>query len=86
MKTTYTDIVNQNYIGSAENPVSVNEILKRANEERLTPSAQNRERVLFLGIDVQQDFMDEGALGVPGAKKDVERMTRFIYENMNQIV
>ncbi len=85
MKTTYTDIVNQNYIGSAENPVSVNEILKRANEERLTPSAQNRERVLFLGIDVQQDFMDEGALGVPGAKKDVERMTRFIYENMNQI-
>lgn len=85
MKTLYEEIVNRNYIGSMENPISMNEILKKADEEGLMPSAQNRERVLFLGIDVQQDFMDEGALGVPGAKADVERMTRFLYGHMDQI-
>ena len=29
--------------------------------------------------------MEKGALGVPGAHGDVERMTRFIYENMDAI-
>lgn len=59
--------------------------MKKANDEKLTPSKQNKERVLFIGIDVQQDFMDNGALGVPGAHGDVERMTRFIYNNMDKI-
>lgn len=85
MKTKYEDIVNVNAIGKAENPISLNDILKMANDEQLTPSKQNKERVLFLGIDVQQDFMDNGALGVPGAHDDVERMTRFIYDNMDKI-
>lgn len=85
MKTKYEYIVNVNAIGKAENPISLNDILNMANDEQLTPSKQNRERVLFLGIDVQQDFMDNGALGVPGAHKDVERMTRFIYDNMDKI-
>ena len=84
MKTKYEEIVNVNAIGK-ENPISLNEILKKANGEQLTPSKQNKERVLFIGIDVQQDFMDGGALGVPGAHGDVERMTRFIYNNMDKI-
>lgn len=85
MKTKYEEIVNVNAIGKAENPISMNDILKMANDEQLTPSKQNKERVLFLGIDVQQDFMDNGALGVPGAHEDVARMTRFIYDNMDKI-
>lgn len=85
MNTKYEEIVNVNAIGKPENPIFLNEILKKANDEQLTPSKQNRERVLFLGIDVQQDFMDNGALGVPGAHGDVERMTRFIYENIDKI-
>lgn len=85
MKTKYEEIVNVNAIGKVENPISLNEILKKANDEQLTPSKQNKERVLFIGIDVQQDFMDNGALGVPGAHGDVERMTRFIYNNMDKI-
>ncbi len=85
MKTTYMEIVNGNYIGSVENPVDLNEILKKADKEGLEPSLKDKERVLFLGIDVQQDFMDYGALGVAGAQKDVERMTRFIYDNMEKI-
>ncbi len=85
MKTKYEEIVNVNAIGKTENPISLNEILKKANDEQITPSKQNKERVLFIGIDVQQDFMDNGALGVPGAHGDVERMTRFIYNNMDKI-
>lgn len=85
MKTNYTEIVQTNAIGKAENPIALNNILKQANDEQLTASRQNRERVLFIGIDVQQDFMEQGALGVPGAHGDVERMTRFIYENMDAI-
>lgn len=85
MNTKYTEIVNTNAIGKAENPITLNQLLKWANDEQLIPSRQNRERVLFIGIDVQQDFMEKGALGVPGAHDDVERMTRFIYENMDAI-
>lgn len=85
MKTPYNEIVNVASIGSQTNPISLNEILRKANDEQLTPAAQNKERVLFLGIDVQQDFMDNGALGVPGAHGDVERMTQFIYNNMDKI-
>jgi nicotinamidase-related amidase len=85
MKTNYSEIVNVNYIGKAENPIALNDILKKANDEQLTPSAQNKEKVLFLGIDVQQDFMENGALGVPNSHGDVERMTQFIYDNMDKI-
>jgi len=85
MNTTYSEIINTNYIGTTENPISLNEILKKANEEHLTPASQNHEKVLFLGIDIQQDFMDNGALGVPGAKRDVLRITKFIYDNMDKI-
>ena len=85
MKTAYNEIVNISSIGSQSNPISLNDILKKARDENLAPGAQNKERVLFLAIDVQQDFMDNGALGVPGAHGDVERMTQFIYNNMDKI-
>ncbi|MCI8948187.1 MAG: cysteine hydrolase family protein [Lachnospiraceae bacterium] len=85
MKTAYHEIVNVNSIGARENPFLLHDILRKADEENLTPSVQNKERVLFLGIDVQQDFMEQGALGVPGAHGDVERMTGFLYENMDRI-
>ena len=85
MQTQYNEIVNVPSIGLANNPIPLNDILKKAGEENLLPAAQNKERVLFLGIDVQQDFMDNGALGVTGAHGDVERMTQFIYNNMDKI-
>lgn len=85
MNTQYNQIVNTSSIGKTDNPISLNEILRLANDEKLTPSHENQEKVLFLAIDVQQDFMDNGALGVPGAHGDVERMTHFIYDNMDKI-
>ena len=75
MKTKYEEIVNVASIGSTENPIKMNDLLVLANNEQLIPASKNSESVLVIGIDVQQDFMDNGALGVPGAIKDVENFT-----------
>lgn len=85
MKTKYEEIVNVNAIGKAENPISLNEILKKANDEQLTPSWKDKIRVLAIGIDEQNSFMENGELGVPGSHGDVERATRFIYNNAEKI-
>jgi len=85
LKTKYEEIVNVASIGKTENPLPMNDLLKLANAEQLIPASQNSERVLVIGIDVQQDFMDNGALGVPNAIKDVENFTRFIYNNIDKI-
>ncbi|MCP8618101.1 isochorismatase family protein [Salirhabdus salicampi] len=44
-----------------------------------------RRKVLLLAIDVQNDFMDGGALGVPGAKEDTARIVTFIEEHSEDI-
>jgi nicotinamidase-related amidase len=85
MKTKFEQIVDVTSIGKAENTRNLNELLRLANDEQMTPSAQNLEKVLVIGIDVQQDFMENGALGVPNSHKDVENFTRFIYNNMDKI-
>ncbi len=85
MKTKFEEIVDINAIGQELNPIKMNEILSKANVERLQPSARDKELVLLLCIDVQQDFMDEGSLGGPGSSEDVENLTRWIYRNMEKI-
>jgi len=85
LKTKFEDIVSVQSIGRHENPIKMNDILKMANQENLTPSIKNLESVLLLSIDVQQDFMDNGALGVPGAIADTERLCRWVYTNMDKI-
>ncbi len=85
LKTKYEEIVNVSSIGMTENPIKMNDLLVLANNEQMTSASKNSESVLVIGIDVQQDFMDNGALGVPGAIKDVENFTRFIYDNMDKI-
>ncbi len=80
----FEEIVNPANIGAMA-PQDLNAITAMADEYRL-PSANNDAiRRLVLAIDVQNDFMDRGALGVPGASKDVERMAWFIYTNMDKI-
>jgi nicotinamidase-related amidase len=51
----------------------------------LNPSVKDPEQVLLLTIDMQNDFMENGALPVPGSHGDVERLTKFIYNNMDKI-
>lgn len=85
MKTLYEEIVNAEYIGRQENPVSMNQILKKAESEQMLPSSEQEDKVLFIAVDVQQDFIEGGSLGVPGASDDVYRMTQFIYNNAEKI-
>jgi len=85
MKTSYQEIVDVQAIGAPQNTRSLNEILAKANQEKLQPASKNIEQVLVIGIDVQNDFMENGALGVQGSHKDTERFTQFIYDNMDKI-
>ncbi len=85
LKTKYEEIVDVPSIGKNENPVLMNDILSRAMNEKIEPADNDKNRVLFLAVDIQKDFMDNGALGVPGAIGDVTRLTKWFYENIGGI-
>ena len=85
MKTQYEEIVDVQAIGAPQNTRSLNEILAKANQEKLQPASKNVEQVLVIAIDVQNDFMEHGSLAVPGSHADVERFTQFIYNNVDKI-
>lgn len=85
MKTKFEQVVDVQAIGKAENHVSSAELFALAAAENLPPADQDAEKTLLLAVDLQLDFMDDGALGVKGAKKDVERLTRFMYDNIEKI-
>lgn len=85
MNTKYEEIVDVDAIGKNDNTRNLNEILEKAKNEKLTPAIKNAERTLVIGIDIQKDFMENGALGVPGSHKDIERGTKWIYNNIDKI-
>ncbi|HHI3614946.1 TPA: hypothetical protein QCU08_004693 [Bacillus anthracis] len=84
MKTRYEDIVDIESIGMV-NTKKMNELLKLANQEDIPFSNKDVEKILLLAIDFQNDFMEEGELGVPNSHKDVENTTKFIYKNLHKI-
>lgn len=45
----------------------------------------NQKDVLLLGIDYQNDFLENGSLPVPNSFSDVTNFARFIYENADAI-
>jgi nicotinamidase-related amidase len=85
LRTAYEEIVDVNAIGEKENTRDLNQILMLASKETLQPSTKNPEQVLVIGIDVQNDFMEKGSLAVPNSHGDVERFTRWIYNNLDNI-
>ena len=85
MQTQFEQIVDVNMIGKAANQLSSAELFSLAASEKFEPAEKDAEKLLLLAVDIQLDFMDDGALGVKGAKKDIERLTRFIYDNMEKI-
>ena len=85
MKTRFEQIVDVNMIGKAANQLSSAELFSLAAIEKFEPAEKDAEKLLMLAVDIQLDFMDDGALGVKGAKKDVERLTRFIYDNIEKL-
>lgn len=84
MKTNYEQIVNVANIGKRCN-TDINTIFKMAEKETSIPAENDTKRRLLLCIDVQNDFIEGGALPVPNSVKDVERLTRFIYNNLQDI-
>ena len=84
MKTNYEQIVDVAKIGQ-HSAADMNAIFNMAEQERFTASSTDSPKRLLLCIDVQKDFIEGGALAVPGSIKDVERITRFIYNNMGGI-
>ncbi len=91
----YEDIVNVGDIatGKFKHP---SEVISLALQESARPANTDAQRVLLIGIDWQNDFVvpdasqvaagePYGSLSVPGAKGDIERWTRFIYNNIDKI-
>jgi len=85
MITKFEQIVDVNFIGKAENPVAVAELFNYAAQEKFVPSAEDKEKLLLLAVDIQRDFMEGGSLGVKGSLEDVANLTHFIYDNMERI-
>lgn len=85
LKTSFEEIVDVDAIGKEVNTRNLNDLLKRASQENIRPSHEDTKKVMALLIDPQLDFMENGALGVPGSIKDTENTARFIYNNMEQI-
>jgi nicotinamidase-related amidase len=63
----------------------MNALLAKATAENLPPAEKDKERVLLLVIDMQQDFMEKGSLAVPKSHGDVDRLCRWMHANMAKI-
>jgi len=86
LKTPYDQIVNTSAIASLYNNVNHYEIVLTAAQENLLPAASDKRKRLLLAIDIQNDFMEGiGSLPVPGSKGDVERLTKWIYNNIDSL-
>jgi nicotinamidase-related amidase len=85
LKTKFDEIIDISNIGKLDNPILLNDLLKKANSEKVSPSSEDKDLSLLIAIDVQKDFMESGALGVPGSYADVLRLTKWIYENLEKI-
>jgi nicotinamidase-related amidase len=85
IKLSFEEIVHVQAIGEKENPFNLNELLIKAAQETLDPAHLDQERNIVVAIDIQLDFMEKGALGVPGSHQDVENFLRFIYKNFSKI-
>ncbi|TKC19369.1 isochorismatase family protein [Robertmurraya kyonggiensis] len=84
LNTNYKEIVDLTAVGG-QNPKKLNDILRLAASEKIAPSSRDEEKVLFVGIDFQNDFMENGELAVPNSHKDIENTTKFLYQNFDKI-
>jgi len=86
MKTIYEQIVNIDNIASLHGDGNFSNIISLGGQENLSPSLSDKRKRLLLAIDVQNDFMESiGSLAVPGSKRDVAHLTRWIYNNIGSL-
>lgn len=84
MKTSLKEIVDLAAIGGA-NRIAHNDILRLATTENIPPAHHDEVKNLFIGIDFQNDFLENGELAVPNSHQDLEHTIDFLYRNMKNI-
>lgn len=84
MNTNFEEIIDLSAIGK-HNPIKNNDIFRLALAENLPSANTDEQKVLFIGIDFQNDFLENGELAVPNSHKDVENTLRFLYANLEKI-
>lgn len=84
LKSNFKDIVDIESIGN-RNPFQLNDILKLASKEEVLRAGEDEKKTLFIGIDFQNDFMENGELAVPNSHKDVQNVLTFLYRNLHKI-
>ena len=88
MEDLYKKIVNEKYIGEEKNPIIQKEILELASEySKQIKVKHNNNGIALIIVDAQRDFVDlkKGSLPIKGAVKDIERLTKFIFEKIEYI-
>ena len=85
MKVKFDEIVNVSKIGARDNPLSMNDLLTKANNLCSKSSITDNERILLLVIDFQNDIMENGSLGVPNSHNDVKNLLNWMYTNFEKI-
>lgn len=86
MNTRYEQIVDVDNIASFAGNKDIQEVMALTKNEQLPFAAHDEKRTLLLAIDLQNDFMENiGTLPVQGSKGDVERLTRWMYNNMAKL-
>ena len=85
MKVAFTEIVDETKIGSTDNPINMNELLRKANENQLATAATDKQKVLLLIIVMQNDFMEHGSLAVPNSHSDVKNLVSWMFKNIEKI-
>lgn len=84
MKTPLHDIFEEHRIGLPAE-IGLNTLLDKASLEELSPASNDSEKILFLAIDMQNDFMEKGQLAVPGSHQDIQNAVRFLYTHLEKI-
>lgn len=84
MKTPFYELFDETRIGRTSE-LRLNLLLSQATKENISPADADKDKTLFLAIDMQNDFMEKGELGVPGSHQDVSRAARFLYDHMEKI-
>lgn len=69
--------------GWAAVPAAGENLFAQAPSEKA--EATTKQETLLLAVDMQNDFMEGGALGVKGALADSRRLSRFLYDNAENI-
>lgn len=84
MQTKFEEIVNVGEIGRRLK-INWDDLISLAAKEQCIPAKQDKTKRLLLCVSVQNDFMEQGAAPVVGANSNVEKLTRFIYNNIESI-